>query len=355
MTFSFKCLALTAVFVGITLTHSFAQTLPPLLDPDAELDRINWYELTAKFGPVPKLPADVKLGGLVKTFVNKFWRATADGMEQGAKTLGVHIDVQAAQNENDQLGQLSIARSMLAKHYAALLLSPLTSNNLQPIFDESKASNVLLLDVSDLIVPGAAHFVGNTQSEIGVRVAKYFIAHNPDGGEFAVIEGMAGSYAGKQRVDAFKKTLAEAGSKYKVVASVPANWDRELAYNTARTILQEHEALKGVYAANDGMALGVVEAVKAAGKLGKVAVIGTDGETEALKSIKAGELTATVDSFPELNGQIAVEVAVRLLAGQKIPRVVSSGQALITKENYERYRGEHANQRAVLMEDAGVK
>jgi ribose transport system substrate-binding protein len=353
--YSFKRLAWAAIFAGFALGHGYAQTLPPLLDPDGESDRINWYDLNSKFGPPPKLPADTRIGGVVKTFVNKFWRATADGMEQGAKTLDIHIDVQAAQNENDQLGQLSIARSMLTKHYAALLLSPLTSNNLQPIFDESKASNTLLLNVSDSLVPGAAHFVGNTQSEIGVRAAKYFISKYSDGGEFAVVEGMAGSYAGKQRIEAFKKTFAEAGDKFKVVASVPANWDRELAYNTGRTILQQHDSLKGFYSANDGMALGIVEAVKAANKLGKVDVIGTDGETEALKSIKAGELTATIDSFPELNGQIATEVAARLLGGQKMPRVVSTGQALITKENIERYRGEGADQRAVLMQDAGAK
>ena len=196
---------------------------------------------------------------------------------------------------------------------------------------------------------------GNTQSEIGVRAAKYFIAKNPDGGEFALIEGQAGSYGSKERSDSFRKTLADAGATYKLVADVPANWDRELAFNTGRTILQQHAALKGIYAANDGMALGVVEAIKAAGKLGKVAIIGTDGEVEALKSIKAGELTATIDSFPELNGQIAVEVADRLLGGQTMPRVVSTGQALITKDNFDRYRGEGADQRAALLQDAGVK
>jgi ribose transport system substrate-binding protein len=350
-----KSLTLSAILMGVAIAHGYAQTLPPLLDPDGEADRVNWYDLQAKFGPPPTLSNDTRLGGVVKTFVNKFWRATADGMEQGAKNLGIHIDVQAAQNENDQLGQLSIARSMLAKHYAALLLSPLSSSNLQPIFDESQGTNTLLLNVSDSLVPGTAHFVGNTQSEIGVRAAKYFISKNPDGGEFALIQGQAGSYASNERCSAFRKTLAQGGPKYKLVADVPANWDRELAYNTGRTILQQHPDLKGVYAANDGMALGVVEAVKSVGALGKVAVIGTDGETEALKSIKAGELTATIDSFPELNGQISVEVADRLLGGQKIPRVVSTGQTLITKENFDRYRGDGANQRAALLEDAGVK
>ncbi len=84
------------------------------------------------------------------------------------------------------------------------------------------------------------------------------------------------------------------------------------------------------------MALGVVEAVKAVGLEDKVVVFGTDGISDAYKSIAAGELTGTVDSFPVLTGEVAMEVALRLVAGQKLPRVVATPQALITKDNITR-------------------
>ena len=85
------------------------------------------------------------------------------------------------------------------------------------------------------------------------------------------------------------------------------------------------------------MALGVVEAVKAANLQDKVAVFGTDGISDAYKSILAGELTGTVDSFPVLTGEVAMEVALRLQDGQKLPRVVATPQSLITKENAQTY------------------
>jgi ribose transport system substrate-binding protein len=85
------------------------------------------------------------------------------------------------------------------------------------------------------------------------------------------------------------------------------------------------------------MALGVVEAVKAAGKAEQVAVFGTDGVSDAYAAIRAGDLTGTVDSFPVLTGEVAMEVALRLLAGQDLPRVVATPQALITKDNVETY------------------
>jgi ribose transport system substrate-binding protein len=102
------------------------------------------------------------------------------------------------------------------------------------------------------------------------------------------------------------------------------------------------------------MALGVVEAVKAAGKLSQISVIGTDGISDAYKSIKAGQLTATVDSFPVLTGEVATEVALRLLAGETLPRVVATPQALITKDNIDRYTGDEATVRKHLIEDAAA-
>src|ERR1700678_3819581 len=100
------------------------------------------------------------------------------------------------------------------------------------------------------------------------------------------------------------------------------------------------------------MALGVVEAVKNADLLGKVAVFGTDGISDAYASIRAGELTGTVDSFPVLTGEVALETALRIVAKQNLPRVVATPQALITKDNVERYKADGVDVRAVLQQDA---
>lgn len=102
------------------------------------------------------------------------------------------------------------------------------------------------------------------------------------------------------------------------------------------------------------MALGIVEAVKAAGLLDKVAVFGTDGISDAYASIRAGELTGTVDSFPVLTGEVALESALRLVAGQKLPRVVATPQALITRDNADRYSGAGDAVRKALLEDAAA-
>ncbi len=336
----------TALLAGVAFSAELGK-----LNSDTEKDRMAWSDLDAKFGAMPALKPGVRVGGVSKTLTNEYWRSLGEGYSKFAKKVGVSVVYQAAQSEGDQLGQLTIAEGLITQGYDVLLVSPQTDANLQPAMEEAKAAKIPVVDVNDAVIPTAEHYVGNVQRDNGVRVARWFIQNRPNGGKVAIIEGQAGVYAAVQRTDGFKTTITSESNKFQVVASVPGNWDRQTSYDAATTILQQHPDLIGFYANNDGMALGVMEAVKAAGRQGKVAVFGTDGISDAYASIKAGDLTGTVDSFPVLTGEVAMEVALRLVAGQKLPRVVSTPQALITKDNLARYQDAGDNLRAVLIQD----
>lgn len=344
----------TAIAAGLAATlwasAGYAQNLEPL-NSDTEKDRMDWSELETKLGAFPDIPKDTKAGGVSKTLTNEYWRSLGEGYQNFADKVGVTVVYQAAQSEGDQLGQLTIAEGLVTQGFDVLLVSPQTDANLQPVLEQAKQTNVPVLNVNDAVIPQAEHYVGNVQRDNGVRVAKWFIENRPEGGKVAIIEGQAGVYAAVQRTDGFKSTISD-NDKFEVVASVPGNWNRQQSYDAATNILQQHPELIGFYCNNDGMALGVVEAVKAAGLQDQVAVFGTDGISDAYASIEAGELTGTVDSFPVLTGEVAMEVALRLVAGQNVPRVVSTPQALITKDNLAKYRGEGVDVRAVLMQDA---
>lgn len=327
-----KTTALSALLILATVSSvAGAQAF----SPDTEKSRIESSQLAAKFGPVPKLPAGTQFGGVMKALSNEYWQLLRSGYLKGGVKYGVKVDAQAPSNESDQIGQLSMMNTMLGKGYKALLISPQSDVNLLPgIQKAGKAS--LVLNVNDAVAPSAQHFVGNSQYDNGVSVANHLLKTFPRGGQFAVIEGQAGVYAARQRTLGFKTTLAK-NAALKIVASVPADWDRQKAFTTARDLLRRYPNLNAFYCNNDTMALGVVEAVKASGRLGKTLVFGTDGINAAYDSIKKGELTGTVDSFPILTGEVAVEVAVRLLGGQTLPRVVATPQALVMKDNMAQY------------------
>ncbi|WAJ28856.1 sugar ABC transporter substrate-binding protein [Antarcticirhabdus aurantiaca] len=327
-----------------------AQDLAPL-NSDTEADRIEWSALQQKFGEVPKAAEGTRVGGVSKTLTNEYWRSLGEGYQAYADKAGVEVVYQAAQSEGDQLGQLSIAENLISQGFNALLFSPQTDSNLQPALESAKSQNIPVINVNDAVIPSAEHYVGNVQRDNGMRVAQWFLENRPQGGKVAVIEGQAGVFAAGQRTAGFTQTVTE-GGKFEVVASVPGNWDRQVAYDAASTVLQQNPDLVGFYANNDGMALGVVEAVKAAGLQDKVVVFGTDGISDAYASIRAGELTGTVDSFPVLTGEVAMEAALRLLGGQDLPRVVSTPQALITKDNVESFAVKGDALREVLLKQA---
>jgi ribose transport system substrate-binding protein len=326
---------LVASVFALSLGTAHAQTLAPL-NSDSEADRMDWSQLEAKFGAFPAVAEGTRVGGVSKTLTNEYWRSLGEGYMSFAKAHGVEVVYQAAQSEGDQLGQLSIAETLISQGFNALLFSPQSDANLIPALEAATTAGIPVVNVNDAVIPSAAHYVGNVQKDNGARVAQWFIDNHPDGGKVAVIEGQAGVYAAGQRTAGFTETIMASG-KFEVVASVPADWSRELAFNAAATILQQHPDLIGFYANNDGMALGVVEAVKAAGKAEQTAVFGTDGISDAYAAVRSGDLTGTVDSFPVLTGEVAMEVALRLLAGQALPRVVATPQALITKDNVETY------------------
>ncbi len=353
MTKLFRYTLLVLSLLALIIAPSFAQDeeLPPL-DSDTEPDRIEWWQLEEAFGPVPTFEEPVRVGAVAKTLINEYWRLLGQGYENAAERFGVDVILQAAQNEADQLGQLAIAEAMLTLNFDILLISPQSDANLIPAVEQAAELGVPVVNVNDAVIPSAKNYVGNVQRDNGVRAARWFIENYPDGGKVAVIEGQAGVYAAVQRTEGFITTITTESDKFEVVASVPGNWDRQLSFDAATTIIQQHPDIIGFYCNNDGMALGVVEAVKAAGLLDQIAVIGTDGISDAYASILAGELKGTIDSFPVLTGEVAMEVALRLLAGQDLPRVVSTPQALITLGNYERYYGEGADTRAALIEDA---
>jgi ribose transport system substrate-binding protein len=298
------------------------------------------------------MPPGTTAGAVSKTLTNEYWRLLGEGYQNFGKKVGVPVSYQAAQSEGDQLGQLSIAETMITQGASVLLVSPQTNSNLEPAIGEAKAAGIPVLNVNDAVIPTATHYVGNVQRDNGVRVAKWFLANRPQGGKVAVIEGQAGVYAAGQHTDGFKSTITAVGDKFQVVASVPGNWDRQLSYDAATTILQQHPDLIGFYCNNDTMALGVVEAVKNADLLGKVVVFGTDGISDAYASIRARQLTGTVDSFPVLTDEVAMEAAPRIFAKEDLPRVVATPQALITEDNVERYKGKGIDVRAVLEQDA---
>lgn len=307
-------------------------------DPETFEDSIEYDEIEEKFGPVPidELPEGLAFGSLLPDLSNEFWSIAAEGEKAAAEAYGIKLDSQSAMNEVDYDAQLAMGEAMISKEYDAFLLSPLSDDCLTMVSEAAQNMGAPVVNVLGQQVKNANTYVGAMNYTVGVKAAEYAMEKLPDGGKAAIVMGQVGINVVTGRTNGFKDTLE--GSNLEVVAELPAEWNAENAMNLTIDLLSTTPDIDVIFCNNDNMALGVIEALRTVDKIGEIIVIGVDGTSDGYASIEKGELTATVDQFPYECGYYSVEMAIRFLAGQDIPRVVATPTACVDKDNMSEYK-----------------
>ena len=257
-------------------------------------------------------------GVLMKTLANPFWGAMELGVREGAEAAGVDYYLQAVESDQAAEPQLNVCNTMLERQPDAMITAAINSTILLPCLKRANEMGIPVVDLDGnldhQIAADAgveiAFSIGSDNVAAGGQGAEWLVSQlGADAtGPVLVIEGLSGNITGQKRATGFADTLAKLAPGLEVVASLPGDWDRGKAANITNDILTSHPDLVAIFAANDGMALGAVETVYAAGKGGDVIVIGVDGNSDAVKSIKAGRLNASVAQLPYLVGKQAVEM-----------------------------------------------
>ncbi len=312
-------------------------------DPDKDPSGMDWTELREQYGAMPEIQDGLVVGGLVKQLQNEFWQSLKKGYEEcGAfmaeqEGITLTVDVQGAQSESDEEGQLTTMNNMINKNYNGILFSPISDSNLTSAVDTCNSGETVAVNVNDGVAQNTNYFVGPNAYQNGVLAAEWISEKLGGEGQVAVVIGKVSAYAARERTAGFVDTMAEIAPNIEVVAQQSADWDRQAAKELAETWLTQYPDLDAIFSNNDDMALGVVEAVreyeKESGK--HVYVVGVDGDSEAYESIRNGGQDATVDSFPYYVGMVSMEYMLRQLSGQEMPKVVWTPQALINSENID--------------------
>jgi ribose transport system substrate-binding protein len=150
----------------------------------------------------------------------------------------------------------------------------------------------------------------------------------------AILEGIPGHETAEARLQGFLDAVKSAPN-IQVVASQPANWERDQGFNVFQNILQAHREIDALFACNDMMALGAIEAIAIAADGGerKIMVIGFDAVEDARTAIREGTMEASVAQYPYEMGRLAVESAACTLAGETLPENIPVPVELIRTEN----------------------
>jgi ABC-type sugar transport system substrate-binding protein len=285
----------------------------------------------------PAIPA-LRFGALTKNLDNEFFLTMISGYEMAAEDFGVEIVTGSTPNENSEAEQLAVLEGWLNEgNFNGFSVTPFRATSLNSGLAQATEAGIPLVNIDELIPADAQEGIdiaaqaSSNNVTAGAQAAAWVIANVEAGSEVAVIEGAPGTSSSIDRVTGFTNGVTGAG--YNVVASQTANWDRAEAFNVATNIIQGNPNIRAIFAANDGMGLGAVEAVEAAGLEGQIVVLSVDAIPEALEAVAAGRLAGTVAQYPDEMAYLAIEALIKVAEGRPVAPFIESPVVLITAEN----------------------
>lgn len=280
-----------------------------------------------------------QVGVVFKTLSQPFWLYMKSGAESAAKAGGARADITGATDESAVQEQVDKIRAMISRGADALVVAPTKPKELQPILQQAvdQGIPVLLVDTDVPDWPAKTSFIGTDNFAAG-KVGGQFALTVAQTGKLAILAGIPGNTSTQDRVNGFKQAIA--GSGLDVVAELSASSDRAQGRSVTADILQRNPDLTMIFAANDEMALGAVQAVGAAGKTGQVPIIGFDATLDAVDAIQAGTMVGSVAQNPYQMGESSVQAAIKAIHGQSVDKRIDTGSTMVTKDNAADYKAQ---------------
>ncbi len=273
------------------------------------------------------------IGLSMNTQTNPFFVSVKEGAQKGAEELGAKLVVTDAQN--DASTQMKDVENLITQKPDLIIIDPADSDAIVAAIQEANDAKIPVITI-DRAAKG-----GDVVSHMGFNAIKagglegQFIADTVKGkGNVVEIQGIMGTNVAQDRSKGFNDVIA----KYpdiKKVATQSADFDRAKAMKVMENILQANKNIQAVYAANDEMALGCLEAIEAAGRTKDIVLVGNDCLDDTMKAIKEDKMKATINEPPYFLGKTAVQTAVKYLKGDKVEKSVILESTLVTKDNVD--------------------
>ena len=290
--------------------------------------------------PVADAPGKPTIALVLKTLNHPYFVDMRRGAQEAADRLGVTLQVQAAEREIDVDKQMQIVENLIQTGIQALAITPSGSREIVSALVKARDAKVPIIVVDTRLDPKAAAdagvhaetFVGSDNYEGGKLAGEYLVKATGGKAHVGILEGIPGHETGDSRLRGFRDAVKGA-TAVTIVASQPANWERDQGFNVFQNMLQAHPEIDSVFACSDLMALGALEAISAAHRTGSIKVVGFDALDDAKKAIAEGTMAASVAQFPAEMGRVAIESAVKVIRGEKIPDDIKVKLELVTRDN----------------------
>jgi ribose transport system substrate-binding protein len=276
----------------------------------------------------------------MKSLANEFFKTMADGAEahQRAHAGDYELIVNGIKDERDLSRQVALVDEMIAQGVGAIVIAPADSKALVSACRRAKEAGIAVVNIDNKLDDAvladqgiAVPFVGPDNRAGARKVGEHLAKRLKPGDQVGVLEGIRTAFNGQQRRLGFEDAMKAAGVT--IADSQTAQWEMDQANRIASAMLGEHPQIKALLCCNDSMALGALAAVKSAGRSGEVLIVGFDNIAAIRSAIKDGSVLATADQHADQLAVYGIELALKLLKGEKPPADTTTPVDLITAES----------------------
>ncbi len=266
------------------------------------------------------------IGFSVSTQNNPFFVSLKKGVEEQAKTMGLKVKIVDAQN--DPAKQANDISDLLESGVTVLIVNPVDSAAISTSVEAANNKKIPVITVDRSADKGTVvSHIASDNVKGGEMAAKLIADKMGNGAKVAELEGIPGASATRERGQGFHNI---ADKMLTVVTKQTAEFDRTKGLNVATNMLQANPDVVAIFAHNDEMALGAIQAAKSAGK--QIFIVGFAGTEDAQKAVQDGTMAATIAQQPELMGKLAVETAAKVVKGEKVEAKIPAELKLVTKQ-----------------------
>lgn len=269
------------------------------------------------------------LGLVLSTLNNPFFVTLRDGAQAAADAAGVELIVVDAQDDSAKM--TAGIEDLITKKVSAILINPTDSDAVVPAIQKANEAGIPVFTVDRGANGGevVAHVASDNVAG-GKMAAEFLCAAIGGAGNVVELQGIAGTSAARDRGQGFNDYMTASCTGAPIIAQQTANFNRDEGLTVFENILQAQPEIAAVFAHNDEMILGAIQAAEAAGRTG-IIFVGFDAVDDAVAAVTAGTLAATVAQQPAEIGRLSVESAVTFLGGGTVEKNIPVPLSLVKK------------------------
>jgi ribose transport system substrate-binding protein len=278
-----------------------------------------------------------KIVVFTKNVTNPFWKAVRTGADKAAAALGVDLEHAAPTKPDNIEEQTRLVEDWIVKKPDVFVFVPVDYKALVPSIEKvNKAGIPIVIFSNRMTGVDYVSYVGSDDETIGYELAKYLFKQLGGKGKVIHIDGVPAAITAQNRKKGFERALKEHPG-IELLASQPGNYRRLPAVQVMENLMQRFPVIDGVWAANDDMAVGIAEALEAAGRGGRTKVVGIDAIPDGAAAIDKGRMLASADYSGHDQGYLAVTAAVKHLRGERVPKEIALPVVIVDKTNVKNW------------------